>query len=214
MLNVLIFTLIAIVLVLGLIAILYRKEIKVAFPTVVAIIFIIFFSINWYVGTYNKLINLDEGMNEKWAQVENVMQRRYDLIPNLVSTVQGYAEHEKEVFENIAASRAKLAGASSVQDKIQAAQGMEGALSRLLMVVENYPDLKANNNFTRLMDELAGAENRLTVERQRYNQSVREYNIIIRRFPSRMVAEQLGYEKKDMFQMNEAAKETPKVNFN
>ncbi len=170
--------------------------------------------ISWYVGTYNKLIIIDEEINEKWAQVENVMQRRYDLIPNLVSTVQGYAKHEKEIFENIAASRAKLSGASSPQDKMQAARGMEGALSRLLVVVENYPTLKANENFTKLMDELAGSENRLTVERQRYNQSIKEYNVTIRKFPASIIANQLGYEKKEMFQMDEKAKEAPKVSFN
>ncbi|MDD4527279.1 MAG: LemA family protein [Candidatus Margulisbacteria bacterium] len=171
-------------------------------------------SISWYIGTYNKLITMDESVNEKWAQVENVMQRRYDLIPNLINTVKGYAKHEKEIFENIAESRAKLAGASSAKDKMQAAQGIEGALSRLLVVVENYPNLKANENFTKLMDELAGSENRLTVERQRYNLSIKGYNIAIRKFPTSIVANQLGYEKKDMFQMEEKAKEAPKVNFN
>ncbi|MEI7942064.1 MAG: LemA family protein [Candidatus Riflemargulisbacteria bacterium] len=178
------------------------------------IVLVVFLSINWYIGIYNKLITMDVNVTEKWAQVENQMQRRYDLIPNLINTVKGYAKHEKEVFENIAASRAKLAGAGSVKDKMSAAQGMEGALSRLLMVVENYPDLKANANFTRLMDELAGAENRLTVERQRYNQAVKEYNLTIRKFPSSIIANQLGYEKKDMFQMATEAKTAPKVNFN
>lgn len=202
-----------VLLVLILFAILYRKQMKVVLPIIGVILFVIFISINWYIGTYNKLITMDVNVTEKWAQVENQMQRRYDLIPNLINTVKGYAKHEKEVFENIAASRAKLAGAGSVKDKMQAAQGMEGALSRLLMVVENYPDLKANANFTRLMDELAGAENRLTVERQRYNQAIKEYNLTIRKFPSSIIANQLGYEKKDMFQMAEEAKTAPKVNF-
>jgi LemA protein len=202
-----------VLLVLILFAILYRKQMKVVLPIVGVILFVIFLSINWYIGTYNKLITMDVNVTEKWAQVENQMQRRYDLIPNLINTVKGYAKHEKEVFENIAASRAKLAGAGSVKDKMQAAQGMEGALSRLLMVVENYPDLKANANFTRLMDELAGAENRLTVERQRYNQAIKEYNLTIRKFPSSIIANQLGYEKKDMFQMAAEAKTAPKVNF-
>ncbi len=171
-------------------------------------------TLGWYIGTYNKLMTLDVNVTEKWAQVENVMQRRYDLIPNLVNTVQGYAKHEKEVFENIAASRAKLAGAGTVQDKMQAAQGIEGALSRLLMVVENYPDLKANANFTKLMDELAGSENRVSQERMKYNAAVKNYNLAIRKFPSSIVANNIGYEKKEMFQMNEAAREVPKVSFN
>jgi LemA protein len=202
-----------VLLVLILFAILYRKQMKVVLPIIGVILFVIFLSISWYISTYNKLITMDVNVTEKWAQVENQMQRRYDLIPNLINTVKGYAKHEKEVFENIAASRAKLAGAGSVKDKMQAAQGMEGALSRLLMVVENYPDLKANANFTRLMDELAGAENRLTVERQRYNQAIKEYNLTIRKFPSSIIANQLGYEKKDMFQMAAEAKTAPKVNF-
>jgi LemA protein len=177
------------------------------------VVLVIAFSISWYVGAYNKLMTMDENLNERWAQVENVMQRRYDLIPNLVNTVKGYARHEKEVFENIAEARGRLAGAGTVEDKMQAARGMEGALSRLLMVVENYPDLKANTNFVRLMDELAGAENRLAVERQRFNQAVRDYNLAIRRFPSSIVANRIGFERKEMFQMEERARELPQVNF-
>ncbi len=181
--------------------------------TLGVIALIILSSIFWYVGTFNKLITMDETLNESWAQVENVMQRRYDLMPNLINTVKGYAKHEKELFENIAESRSKLAGAGNAQSKMKAANGLEGSLSRLLVVVERYPDLKANANFIRLMDELAGSENRLTVERQRYNKAVKNFNITIRRFPSSIIANNLGYEKKDMFQMNEKAKEVPQVNF-
>jgi LemA protein len=173
-----------------------------------------FLSVSVYINMYNKIMTMDENINERWAQVENVMQRRYDLIPNLVNTVKGYASHEKEIFQNIAEARGRLAGAGNIDNKIEAARGMEGALSRLLMVVENYPDLKANANFTRLMDELAGSENRLTVERQRFNIAIRDYNLTIRKFPSSIVANRLGFERKEMFQMEERAREVPQVNFN
>ncbi|MDD5455415.1 MAG: LemA family protein [Candidatus Margulisbacteria bacterium] len=167
-----------------------------------------------YINVYNSLVRMDESINTQWSQVENQMQRRYDLIPNLISTVKGYATHEKEIFENIAASRAKLAGAKTINDKVNASNGMENAISRLLVVVEQYPNLKANESFTRLMDELAGAENRLAVERMRYNELVKDLNIKIRNFPVSLFAKQMGFEKKDLFKVQEKAKEVPKVEFN
>ncbi|MBN1622191.1 MAG: LemA family protein [Endomicrobiales bacterium] len=166
------------------------------------------------IGNYNKLVSLDESITGAWAQVENQLQRRNDLIPNLVSTVKGYAKHEKEIFENVAQARAKLAGAATINEKVRANQGLESALSRLLAIAENYPNLKANENFVRLQDELAGTENRIAVERMRYNDVVRVYNIMIKRFPSNIVASMFGFEKKDAyFKAEESAKEVPKVQF-
>lgn len=167
-----------------------------------------------YVSSYNRLVTLNESINGEWAQVENQLQRRSDLIPNLVNTVKGYAKHEKGIFENIADARAKLAGAATVPEKIKANQQLDGALSRLLMIVEQYPDLKANQNFIRLQDELAGTENRIAVARMRYNDIIRSYNILIRRFPSNIVAAISGFSKNDAYyKAEEKAKETPKVNF-
>src|SRR4030066_15224 len=137
-----------------------------------------------FMGTYNSLQIQDETVTSSWAQVENQLQRRNDLIPNLVNTVKGYASHEKEIFTNIADARSKLGGAKSVGEKIDAANEMTSALSRLLVIVEQYPQLKADQSFNRLMDELAGTENRLAVERKRYNDHVQEYNQLGRRIPS------------------------------
>ncbi len=170
-------------------------------------------SVLWYFNVKNSLVILDEGIQTQWAQVENQLQRRYDLIPNLVNTAKGYAGHEKSVFLGIAESRSKLAGAKTIDEKVAASNKLEGALSRLLMVVENYPQLKANENFTRLMDELAGAENRLSVERMRYNEAIKVYNIRIRTFPVSVVAQGMGFAKKALFTVEEQAKATPQVNF-
>lgn len=167
-----------------------------------------------FVGKYNALVTFNESIDGQWAQVENQYQRRNDLIPNLVKTVKGYMKHEKEVFTHIADARAQLAGAKTVGEKIKANQMMDGALSRLLVVVERYPDLKASNNFIRLQDELAGTENRVAVERMRYNEVVRGYNILIKRFPSNVVASMFNFEKKDAyFKAEEKAKEVPNVEF-
>ena len=181
------------------------------FGVILAVIVVGIFS---YINIYNSMVRMEEGINTQWAQVENQMQRRYDLIPNLVNTAKGFAAHEKEIFENIAASRAKLAGAKTLNDKVNASNGMENAISRLLVVVEQYPNLKANENFTRLMDELAGAENRLSVERMRFNELVKDFNIKMRNFPTSLFAKQMGFEKKDLFKVQEPAKEVPKVEFN
>lgn len=186
---------------------------KIFLVVVMVVLFVLFSIAGWFIGVRNNLIGMDEGIKAKWAQVENQMQRRYDLIPNLVNTVKGYAAHEKEIFTQIAEARSKLAGATSVGDKIKASNSMEGALSRLLMVVENYPNLKANENFTRLMDELAGSENRMAVARKFYNESVQEYNQTIRMFPASIVAKLSNFAKATYFQVEEAAKQAPKVNF-
>ena len=166
------------------------------------------------VSKYNQLVTLDESIRAAWAQVENVLQRRNDLIPNLVNTVKGYATHEKEIFEDVAKARAQLAGAQTINDKVKANLGMESVLGRLLAISENYPDLKANQNFMALQDELAGTENRIAVERMRYNEVVQQYNILVKSFPSNLVARLTGFGIKEVyFKAAEGAKEVPKVSF-
>ena len=167
----------------------------------------------WYVGTRNTLVTLEETIDSSWAEIDNQLQRRTDLIPNLVNTVKGYAKQEKEVFTQIAEARSKLAGARTVGEKAAGYNGLETALSRLLVIVERYPELKSNVNFIRLQDELAGTENRIAVARKRYNDSVRTFNTKIRRFPSSTVARNMGLEKKEYFQSEERAREVPQVDF-
>jgi len=163
--------------------------------------------------TYNRLVKQDEAIKGLWAQVETQLQRRSDLIPNLVETVKGYAKHEKEIFENVAEARAKLAGAQTVDQKISAANDLSGFLGRLLAIAENYPNLKANETFNRLMDELAGTENRIAVERKRYNDGVLSFNQLIRRFPVNLIAQSFDFQKGVYFEAPEASKEVPKVEF-
>jgi LemA protein len=165
------------------------------------------------VASYNGLVNKNEAASSAWSQVENVLQRRADLIPNLVSTVKGYAAHEKEVFTQIAESRAKLAGAKGPAETAAANGELSGALSRLLVIAEQYPDLKANQNFQGLQDELAGTENRIAVERKRYNDAVRDLNASIKRFPGSLVAGMGGFSAKEYFEAEATAKTAPKVNF-
>jgi LemA protein len=161
----------------------------------------------------NSLVNKEAEVDGAWAQVENVLQRRADLIPNLVETVKGFAAHEKEVIASISNARAKLAGARGPEEAAAADAQLSSALSRLLVVVENYPNLKANENFTRLQDELAGTENRIATERKRYNDAVREYNAAIRRFPTNLMAGMFGFSAKQFFQAAEGAEKVPQVKF-
>lgn len=177
------------------------------------LIFVLAIPLMYYVSAHNRIVTLQEEVNSKWGQVENVLQRRADLIPNLVATVKGYATHENEVFTAIANARSRLAGAGTPDEKARAAGDFEGALSRLLVVVENYPQLKADQNFLRLQDELAGTENRLTVERMRYNETVKTYNASIRRFPASFVAGLMNADPRAYFESAPAAKEAPKVDF-
>ncbi len=165
------------------------------------------------VGVYNTIVRNDVTVNEKWGQVQNVLQRRADLIPNLVQTVKGYASHEKEVFEHVADARAKLAGARTPEDAMKANGEVSSALSRLLAIVENFPQLKADQTFIRLMDELAGAENRIAVERMRYNEAVSNFNKSIAVFPNSVVAGFTGFRPKPFFEAESRAKEVPKVDF-
>lgn len=162
---------------------------------------------------YNGLVSQRESVDSSWAQVQNVLQRRADLIPNLVNTVKGYATHEKELFEHIADARARLSGAKTPAEASAASGELDGALSRLLVVVEAYPQLKANENFLRLQDELAGTENRIAVERMRYNEVVREYDQSIKRFPNVVFARLFGFGAKDYFAADVKAQQVPEVKF-
>ncbi|MFH1098093.1 MAG: LemA family protein [Candidatus Desantisbacteria bacterium] len=167
----------------------------------------------WLISHYNQMTIAHESVTSSWSQVENQLQRRSDLIPNLVSSAKGYMKHEKEIFTHIADARAKLSGATTIPQKIGASAALEGALSRLLVIVERYPDLKANETMARLMDELAGTENRLSVERRRYNEEVKSFNMLIKRIPQRFLAGIFGFEEATYFKAQEAAKTVPKVEF-
>ena len=164
-------------------------------------------------GSYNKFVTLDETVKSSWAQVENQLQRRYDLIPNLVETVKGYAKQEKDVLVEVTNARARVGGAGKIPDKIAANNELSSALSRLLVVVEKYPDLKSNLNFLRLQDELAGTENRIAVERKRYNDTVQSYNVAVRSFPGNIVAGIFGFEQAAFFAAPAVAKAAPQVKF-
>src|SRR5712664_2683712 len=162
---------------------------------------------------YNRIVSEEQQVEAAWSQVENQLQRRADLIPNLVETVKGYAKHEKAVFDEIANARAAMLGASSRADKIQSANQFEGAISKLISLSEAYPQLKADATFTRLMDELAGTENRLAVERKRYNEAVQQYNTDIKRIPGAWWAKIGGFQPKEYFKAESGAKAVPKVSF-
>jgi len=163
--------------------------------------------------SYNKFVGQEEAIKAQWAQVENQLQRRNDLIPNLVETTKGFAQHEEGVYKEIADARSRLLAAKSPEETISAANQQTTALGRLLAVVENYPQLKANEQFNRLMDELAGTENRLAVERMRYNERVQEYNTSRRQFPANLTAKMFSFKEYPFFQAPPDAKTVPKVNF-
>jgi LemA protein len=167
-----------------------------------------------YVSARNQMVTLDETVKSNWAQVDVVLQRRADLIPNLVETVKGFAAHEETVFGDIARARSALLSAKTPQEKIAANGQLDSALGRLLVIVENYPQLKSNENFLRLQDELAGTENRIAVERKRYNDAVQAYNTFIRKFPNNIFASWAGFKPNDAyFKASEASREPPKVEF-
>ena len=186
---------------------------------ILAVLFGIFLVIaiglfGWAKTTYNTIVTMDEEVKGAWAQVENVLQRRYDLIPNLVETVKGYATHENEVFTKVTEARSRVSGAGTPTERMKAEGELSGALTRLMVVVENYPQLKANENFIMLQDQLEGTENRIAVERGRYNNIVKTYNQFIRRFPAFILAGILNFPKHDFFEAPEAAQTAPKVKFN
>jgi LemA protein len=165
------------------------------------------------VGRYNRLVTANESIDGAWAQVQTVLQRRSDLIPNLVETVKGYAAHEREVFENVAAARGRLAGAVTPAEASAANAQLTSALGRLLAIAESYPELKASENFRQLQDELAGTENRIAVERRRYNEAVRAYNVSVKRFPDNLVAGVFGFGPREYFEAEEGAEKAPEVKF-
>jgi len=178
------------------------------------LVLIVVIAVMAFIGVYNNIVSKHETITAKWAQVENQLQRRNDLIPNLVNTVKGYAAHEKTVFENVTNARSQWAKANTLDEKVKAAGAMDSALSRLLLVVENYPNLKADQTFLKLMDELSGTENRIAVERMRYNEAVKDYNITVRMFPGNIIAGMFGYRPAtEYFKAEEKAKVVPEVKF-
>lgn len=189
---------------------------KSSTKTLVIVLAIVAVLVIWFIGAQNKLVNLEENVKLEFSQVETTLQRRSDLIPNLVETVKGYAKHEEEVFTQIADARAKLAGSiqtGDVEDINEASNQLDSALSRLLVITENYPELKANEQFVALTDELAGTENRIAIARQNYNETVSKYNKAIKMFPTSIVANMNGYESADYFEADDDAKDSPTVKF-
>jgi LemA protein len=187
---------------------------KALIGVIVVLIVIALIGFGQYVGVRNTLVTKDQAVKAAWSQVDIVLQRRADLIPNLVETVKGYAQQEQTVFGDIAKARSALLSAGTPSDKIAANQQLDGALGRLLLIVENYPQLKSNENFMRLQDELAGTENRIAVERKRYNDSLQDYNTYLLKFPNNIFAGFAGYkENTAYFQASEGSRVAPKVDF-
>lgn len=181
---------------------------------IVVLVLIALVAFGQYVGVRNTLVTKNEAVKASWSQVDIVLQRRADLIPNLVETVKGYAQQEQAVFGDIAKARSALLSAGSPQDKIAANQQLDGALGRLLLIVENYPQLKSNENFLRLQDELAGTENRIAVERKRYNDTLQDYNTYVQKFPNNIYAGWGGFKPNEAyFAATEQSRQVPKVNF-
>lgn len=196
-----------------------KKGLWITLGVIVIVLFIVY---RIFSGSYNNMVSKEEQVTSQWAQVENVYQRRADLIPNLVNTVKGYANFEKETLTNVIEARAKATSVNINADNLtpekvqqfQQAQGqLSGALSRLMVTVERYPDLKANQNFLQLQTQLEGTENRIAVERRRFNEVVQDYNTYIRKFPQVMLAGMYGFEKKGYFQSDEGADKAPEVKF-
>ncbi|MFQ5603122.1 MAG: LemA family protein [bacterium] len=200
------------------------KGMKIFLGIAIVLVILGFMTFSFFKNNYNALVQLDENVNGAWAQVQNVYQRRADLIPNLVETVKGYAAHEKETLEAVIQARANatrpqinagniLQNPQLFQQFEQAQNQLGAALGRLMLVIERYPDLKANVNFIRLQDELAGTENRIAVERRRFNDSVKVYNQKIRKFPTVMIAGMFGFQQRQYFQASEEAQQAPAVDF-
>jgi LemA protein len=200
-----------------------KKSTIVILSVIGGLLLLAFLLVGWVTGMYNSLVKLDEGVNQAWAQVQNQYQRRADLIPNLVEVVKGYAAHEKEVFENVAEARSSVGKMQITPEilnnpqlfqKFQEAQSNLGSwLSRLMAVAENYPQLKANENFMQLQTQLEGTENRIAVERMKFNQVVQEYNVKVRTFPASIFAGMFGFGQKQYFQAEAGTDKAPKVKF-
>ena len=181
----------------------------------IVLVIVVGFIFMQYVGVRNTLVTKDQAVKAAWSQVDIVLQRRADLIPNLVETVKGFAQQEQTVFGDIARARSALLSAGTPSEKIAANQQLDGALGRLLVIVENYPQLKSNENFLRLQDELAGTENRIAVERKRYNDALQDYNTYLLKFPNNLIAGFAGFKPNEAyFQASEASRQVPKVDFN
>lgn len=200
-----------------------KKGLTITLGIVAFIVIIILLTISWGVGVYNRLVSLNESVNQAWSQVENQYQRRYDLIPNLVETVKGVANFEKETYIAVTEARAKVGQVRITADQLsdpnafqkfqQAQDGLSSAISRLLVVAENYPQLKANENFLQLQAQLEGTENRISVERMKFNQVVQDYNTQIKRFPAAIIANMTGFREKQYFRATPEAAQAPKVQF-
>lgn len=195
---------------------------KKSWIIIIILVVIGFLTYSWFKGTYNSMVTLNELVDKQWADVESSYQRRADLIPNLVSTVKGYATHEKETLEGVINARAKATSTTINAGELtpgkiaafqQAQDGLSSALSKLMVVVERYPDLKANQNFLELQAQLEGTENRISVERRKFNEAARGYNTFIRLFPKNMLANMFGFEKKPYFEAQEGSEIAPKVEF-
>lgn len=195
---------------------------KALWITIAIVVLLLFASYSWVKGTYNTMVTQDEGVKTAWSQVENQYQRRMDLIPNLVNTVKGYATHEKETLEGVVSARAEATKTTidpsnlneESMKKFQSAQGeLSSALSRLMLVIERYPDLKANQNFSELQAQLEGTENRISVERKRFNETAQSYNTYIRSFPTNVLAGMFGFQPKAYFSAESGADKAPKVEF-
>lgn len=191
---------------------------------VIGLLFVVFLlTVGWITSTYNQLVQLDEAINQAWAQVENQYQRRYDLIPNLVETVKGYAKHERELFIQITEARSQVGKINITPELLkdpqafarlqQAQDALGSAISRLIAVAENYPQLKANENFLQLQAQLEGTENRISVERRRYNEAVQKYNAYVRRFPTNIIAGMFGFKERPYLKAPEQAQQAPSVKF-
>jgi LemA protein len=200
-----------------------NRTLAITLGVIGAIVLVILLCVGWGVSTYNRIVSAEEGVKAGWSQVENQYQRRYDLIPNLVETVKGYAKQEKEVLEGVTNARSRV-GQLSVTPEVlndpkafakfqQAQDGLSSALSRLLVVTENYPQLKSNENFLTLQQQLEGTENRISVERKRFNETVQSFNTMIRRFPASFIASMSGFKEKSYFSAVAGAEQAPKVNF-
>ncbi len=181
---------------------------------IIVVVVILIAIIAGLVSSYNGVVSLAEEVDNKFATIDTMLQRRADLIPNLVNTVKGYTNQEQSVIDSVTDARAKLAGANSVEEKANADQELTSALNNLLVVVENYPDLKSSQNFINLSDELAGTENRIATARKDYNDAVKEYNTKIKRFPTNIISGMFGYGEKEYFQASEGSEEVPTVDFN
>ena len=181
--------------------------------TVVIVLLVIAVLVFWFVGKYNSFVNQNEAITNQWAQVENQLQRRFDLIPNVINTVKGITKQEKDVFSQLAEARARYAGATTTDQKVVAAGGVESSLGRLLLITENYPDLKSSQSFRDLTVELEGAENRISVERMKYNDLVKGLNASVKRFPSSIVALIFGVKERSYFEITKGAGAVPKVDF-